>query len=62
MIQSTILSEQYLSGIVDGVPVLDLNYEQDSKASTDLNVVMTENGGFIEIQGTAEKTRTLKGA
>ena len=47
-------------GIVDGTPVLDLNYEQDSKASTNLNVVMTENGGFIEIQGTAEKNPYTK--
>lgn len=41
-------------GIVDGVPVLDLDYAEDSKAETDMNVVMTEHGGFIEVQGTAE--------
>jgi len=41
-------------GIVDGVPVLDLDYAEDSKAHTDMNVVMTEHGGFIEVQGTAE--------
>jgi ribonuclease PH len=41
-------------GIVDGVPVLDLDYAEDSDAETDMNVVMNEAGGFIEIQGTAE--------
>ena len=42
-------------GIYQGNPVLDLDYDEDSKADTDMNVVMTENGGFIEIQGTAEQ-------
>ena len=41
-------------GIYQGIPVLDLDYPEDSKADTDMNVVMTEEGGFIEIQGTAE--------
>jgi ribonuclease PH len=41
-------------GIVDGVPVLDLDYIEDSNAETDMNVVMTEAGGFVEVQGTAE--------
>lgn len=41
-------------GIVSRTAMLDLNYEEDSTADTDLNVVMTEAGGFIEIQGTAE--------
>lgn len=41
-------------GIHQGEVVLDLDYAEDSKAETDLNVVMTEAGGFIEIQGTAE--------
>ena len=41
-------------GLKDGSPLLDLNYEEDSEADTDLNIVMTENGGLIEIQGTAE--------
>ena len=41
-------------GIVGGVPVLDLEYIEDSKADTDMNVVVTEDGRFIEIQGTAE--------
>lgn len=42
-------------GIYQGTPILDLDYAEDSKADTDMNVVMTEHGGFIEIQGTAEK-------
>ena len=41
-------------GIFDGVPVLDLDYDEDSKAETDMNVVMNEAGQFIELQGTAE--------
>jgi ribonuclease PH len=41
-------------GIVDGVPVLDLDYAEDAGAETDMNVVMNEAGGFVEIQGTAE--------
>lgn len=41
-------------GIYQGQPVLDLDYLEDSSAETDLNVVMTDAGGFIEIQGTAE--------
>lgn len=41
-------------GIVDGTPVLDLPYEEDSKAQTDMNVVMTGSGAFVEVQGTAE--------
>ncbi|MCI0750120.1 MAG: ribonuclease PH [Nevskiales bacterium] len=41
-------------GICGGVPVLDLDYAEDSGAETDLNVVMNEAGGFIEVQGTAE--------
>ena len=41
-------------GIVGGTPVLDLDYAEDSGAETDLNVVMNEAGGFIEVQGTAE--------
>lgn len=42
-------------GIYQGEPILDLDYDEDSNADTDMNVVMTENGKFIEIQGTAEK-------
>ncbi|UAW98322.1 ribonuclease PH [Halopseudomonas nanhaiensis] len=41
-------------GIHKGEPVLDLDYLEDSAADTDLNVVMTDKGGFIEVQGTAE--------
>jgi ribonuclease PH len=41
-------------GVVDGVPVLDLDYVEDSGCDTDMNVVMTETGHFIEVQGTAE--------
>ncbi|MBX3708571.1 MAG: ribonuclease PH [Gammaproteobacteria bacterium] len=42
-------------GIYQGEPILDLDYAEDSSADTDMNIVMTEQGGFIEIQGTAEK-------
>ena len=42
-------------GVFEGKAVLDLDYAEDSNAETDMNVVMTEKGGFIEIQGTAEK-------
>lgn len=42
-------------GIYQGVPVLDLDYPEDSNAETDMNIVMTSSGGLIEIQGTAEK-------
>ena len=42
-------------GLKDGSALLDLDYDEDSSAETDLNVVMTESGGIIEIQGTAEK-------
>jgi ribonuclease PH len=41
-------------GIVDGTPVLDLPYEEDSRAEVDMNVAMTDAGGFVEVQGTAE--------
>ena len=41
-------------GIVEGVPVLDLDYAEDSTCDTDMNVVMTGAGGFVEVQGTAE--------
>jgi ribonuclease PH len=49
-------------GVVDGVPVLDLDYAEDSTAHTDLNVVMGEDGGFIEVQGTAEGEPFKRGA
>ena len=41
-------------GIVDGAPRLDLPYEEDVRAETDMNVVMTGAGSFVEVQGTAE--------
>lgn len=41
-------------GIYKGNPVLDLDYAEDSKAETDMNVIMTDAGGFVEVQGTAE--------
>ncbi len=41
-------------GILDGKAHLDLDYPEDSKAETDLNLVMTRSGGFVEVQGTAE--------
>ncbi len=41
-------------GIVNGVPMLDLDYSEDSQCDTDMNVVMTASGGFVEVQGTAE--------
>ena len=43
-------------GIVDGVPLLDLDYSEDSVAEVDANVVMTGEGGLIEVQATAERT------
>ncbi len=52
-------------GIVAGMPLLDLAYEEDSKADVDMNIVKTSDGRFIEIQGTAEaepfSTETLNG-
>ena len=42
-------------GIVKGQPVLDLNYAEDSTADVDMNIVMTGRGGFVELQGTAER-------
>ncbi|MBI4005437.1 MAG: ribonuclease PH [Gammaproteobacteria bacterium] len=41
-------------GIYNGIPILDLDYAEDSKAETDMNVVMNNGGKFIEVQGTAE--------
>jgi len=41
-------------GVYQGVPVLDLDYPEDSDCDTDMNVVMTGSGGFVELQGTAE--------
>ena len=41
-------------GMYEGVPVLDLDYPEDSNADTDMNVIMNASGGFVEVQGTAE--------
>ena len=41
-------------GIIDGTPMLDLPYVEDVRAETDMNIVQTGNGNFIEVQGTAE--------
>lgn len=43
-------------GVIDGEPRLDLHYEEDVRAGTDMNVVMTGDGRFVEVQGTAETT------
>lgn len=42
------------AGIVAGTPVLDLDYDEDSTCDTDMNVIMTDTGGIVEVQGTAE--------
>jgi ribonuclease PH len=63
LVQADTITEHALSdlvaavsvGIIDGVPMLDLPYEEDSRADTDMNVVMTGAGRFVEVQGTAEK-------
>jgi ribonuclease PH len=63
LIQSTKLSKDPMRcfvaavsvGIVGGVPMLDLNYSEDSAADVDFNLVMTDKGEFVEIQGTAER-------
>ena len=41
-------------GVVDGTPMLDLAYVEDSAAGTDMNIVMSGDGRFVEVQGTAE--------
>jgi ribonuclease PH len=43
-------------GIINGVPMLDLCYEEDSRAEVDMNVIMTGSGKFVELQATAERT------
>jgi ribonuclease PH len=48
-------------GIVDGTPVLDLDYAEDFQASTDLNCVMTEDGRLVELQATAEGAPYTRG-
>lgn len=57
MLKKILMSEAMAAisiGIVNGEEMLDLCYEEDSRAGTDMNVVMTESGKFVEIQGTAE--------
>jgi ribonuclease PH len=41
-------------GVIDGTPMLDLEYTEDVRAEVDMNVVMTGDGRFVEVQGTAE--------
>ena len=41
-------------GVWRGLPVVDLDYAEDSRADSDMNVVLTEDGGLVEVQGTAE--------
>jgi ribonuclease PH len=48
-------------GIVEGTPLLDLEYVEDSACDTDMNVVMTAGGGFVELQGTAEGAAFSRG-
>jgi ribonuclease PH len=48
-------------GVYQGVPVLDLDYAEDSACDTDMNVVMTGSGGFVELQGTAEGAPFTRG-
>jgi ribonuclease PH len=48
-------------GIVGGTPVLDLPYPEDSKAEVDMNIVMTSEGRFVEVQGTAEGQAFTRG-
>jgi ribonuclease PH len=48
-------------GVVDGTPVLDLPYVEDSRAEVDMNVVMTSEGRFVEVQGTAEGQAFTRG-
>ncbi|MCW5937412.1 MAG: ribonuclease PH [Fimbriimonadaceae bacterium] len=57
MLRRAIINEPIAAvsvGIFNGQEVLDLNYDEDSKANTDMNVVMTASGKFVEVQGTAE--------
>ncbi|HEY1828080.1 MAG TPA: ribonuclease PH [Acidimicrobiales bacterium] len=69
MMQSGQLSRQPLTdsvaavsvGIIDGVPMLDLPYVEDSRAEVDMNVVMTGTGRFVEVQGTAEGMAFTRG-
>ncbi|MGJ8534445.1 MAG: ribonuclease PH [Alphaproteobacteria bacterium] len=58
LVTGTVLKDNVAAiscGIYKGIPVLDLDYDEDSTAETDANFVMTGSGGIVEIQGTAEK-------
>jgi len=48
-------------GLYNGVPVLDLDYAEDSQCDTDMNIVMTGTGGLVEVQGTAERVPFSRG-
>ena len=52
---SAIASPPVSVGIVDGRPILDLDYAEDAAAAVDMNVVMTGSGRFVEVQGTGEE-------
>jgi ribonuclease PH len=57
LVQRTPLQEPVAAvsvGLVDGIPFLDLDYGEDSRAQVDMNVVGTHGGGLVEVQGTAE--------
>ncbi|MEP6718160.1 MAG: ribonuclease PH [bacterium] len=57
-IQRSIITNEVAAisvGVVEGVPLLDLKYDEDSRAEVDMNVVCTGDGRFIEVQGTAER-------
>lgn len=64
-IEGTTVLKEYLAaisvGIVDGKPCLDLCYTEDSSAQVDFNVVMTQSGRIVEVQGTAEGTPFTRG-
>jgi len=49
-------------GVIDGTPMLDLDYSEDAGAEVDMNVVMTSSGRFVEVQGTAEGEPFARGA
>ncbi len=49
------VSAEVSVGVVDGHPVLDLDYKEDSGADVDMNLVMTASGGFVEVQGSGEE-------
>jgi ribonuclease PH len=59
MVKSEVMRDSIAAiscGLCNGVPVLDLDYAEDSAADADANFVMTGSGGIVEVQGTAETT------